>query len=125
VGVDGALSTGLHKTASRQHAKTSGLRRSAVELAARRCRGSCCSPKPDGGGSTWGSTRAQSRGSKGAWWLRRPWRRRCGAAEESRGVADPGVQERSPDLGPSAEQEDQGMELGGHGVFAPAHVQET
>lgn len=30
-------------------------------------------------------------------------------------VADPGVQERSPDLGPSAEQEDQGMELGRHG----------
>jgi hypothetical protein len=40
---------------------------------------------------------------------------RSGAAEESRGVADLGVQEGSPDLGPSAEQEDQGMELGRHG----------
>jgi hypothetical protein len=46
---------------------------------------------------------------------RAPAMGRCGAAEESRGVADPGVQERSPDLGPSAEQEDQGMELGRHG----------
>jgi hypothetical protein len=35
-GVDGALSTGLHKIASRQRAKTSELRRSAVELAVRR-----------------------------------------------------------------------------------------
>jgi hypothetical protein len=46
---------------------------------------------------------------------RAPAMGRSGAAEESRDVADPGIQERSPDLGPSAEQEDQGMELGRHG----------
>jgi hypothetical protein len=39
----------------------SGLRRSVSAHSTRR--GSdCCSPKPDGGGSTWESTRAQSRG---------------------------------------------------------------
>jgi hypothetical protein len=61
-GAAAAVTRAWRRSTEAERQPNRGLRRSAVELATRRCRGGCCSPKPNGGGLDMGE---HSRAVKG------------------------------------------------------------